>query len=322
MMVAQQDSLETAYGELSALLAEDSLPVVPTVAWKGYTTVDTLHPGECYIMPFPDDSLEEETACIDLPAMLERTYFSQRDPLLPTGLPYRSMGVVGTPVPYTVRADNTLTILLLLCFVMFIVSVAHSKHFLLKQLKDFFWFSQPANAGSEGSGELRFMVFLSLVNVLVLSVSSYLLATDSVAQAIVARAGVTFVAISFAAFTAYFFLKWMAGTLVNTVFFGVKKNLQWMTLQLQVAALQGVLLFPMLALQIYFDFSGENAIIYICFVLFLNKILTFYKTFQIFFQGNGLYLQTFLYFCALEIAPLLAFYGAGLAIIDFVKVNF
>ena len=321
-MVAQQDSIETAYGEFSALIAEDSLLGVPTVSWRGYTSVDTLRPGECYIMPFPEDSLTDGSLGIDLPAMLENTYFSQRDSLLPTGLPYRSMGVVGTPVPYTVRADNTLTILLLLCFVLFIVSLAHSKHFLLKQLKGFFWFTQPANAGSEGSGELRFMTFLSLVNVLVLSISSYLLATNSVSQPIVARAGVTFVAILFAAFTAYFFLKWMVGTLVNTVFFGVKKNLQWIILQLQVAALQGVLLFPMLALQIYFDFSGKSAIIYICFVLFLNKILTFYKTFQIFFQGNGLYLQTFLYFCALEIAPLLAFYGAGLAIIDFVKINF
>ena len=94
-----------------------------------------------------------------------------------------------------------------------------------------------------------------------------------------------------------------------------------MALQLQVAALQGVLLFPMLTLQIYFDFSAENSIIYISVVLFLNKILTFYKSFQIFFKGNGLYLQTFLYFCALEIVPLLAFGGFGLTIIDLYKIN-
>ena len=75
-------------------------------------------------------------------------------------------------------------------------------------------------------------------------------------------------------------------------------------------------------LQIYFDFSTENALIYIGFVLFLNKILTFYKAYQIFFRGNGLYLQTFLYFCTLEIAPMLALGGAGLAIIDSVKINF
>ena len=321
-MVAQQDATETLFNE-SALfqMADSLLDMTTTTTGKAYVSVDTLHPGNCYIMPVPDDSLAKEPVDYDLLTLTRQTFFTGKDSLLPTDLPFHSYGVAGDPVPYTVRTDNMLTILLLFCFVLFIVSLAHSKNFLIRQLKDFFW-QQYYDNDSETSSELRFMVFLSFVNVLVLAISSYLLVTDAIASSFNMQAGLALVGVIFAVFVCYYFLKWTVGSIVNMVFFGVKKNLLWMRLQLQVSALECVLLFPMLALQIYFDFSNENALFYIGVVLFLNKIITFYKSFIIFFQGNGLYLQTFLYFCALEIAPLLAFCGAGLAIIDLIKINF
>ena len=323
MIIAPQDAQESLYDEFSAQLLEDALTELHPKVWKGYVQADTLRPGECYIMPFPEDSVPENILGDDLQDIVSNTFFTEKNPDLPTNLPYRSDGVAGDPVPYTVRGDNSLTILLLLCFVLFVVSLAHSKHFLAKQLKDFFW--PAANDhydGSESSGELRFMVFLSLVNALVLAISTYLLSSNAIDQKVIESTGVMLIAIFFASFTSYYCLKWLVASIVNLTFFGGKKSLQWMTLQLQVTALEGVLLFPVLALQIYFDFSAENALIYIGLVLFLNKILIFYKAYQIFFKGNGLYLQTFLYFCSLEIAPMLALCGAGLAIIDTIKINF
>ena len=332
-MIAPQDSIGTLYDDFSSSLLEEALLELQPKTWRGYAKPDTLHPGECYIMPFPDDTVPANVIGTNLQSVLRETTFSSKDSLFPTDLPYRSLAEPGDPVPYTVRGDNSLTILLLLCFVLFIVSLAHSKHILAKQMKDFFWPARNDSADSGSGGELRFMVFLSLVNSLVLAISSYLLGSDitglNIAEQnvaalsfIPANSGLMIIFLLFTAFTVYYALKWLVATMVNLTFFGVKKNLQWMTLQLQVTALQGVLLFPILALQIYFDFSTENALIYIGFVLFLNKILTFYKAYQIFFRGNGLYLQTFLYFCTLEIAPMLALGGAGLAIIDSVKINF
>jgi hypothetical protein len=322
-MIAPQDSIRTTlYDEFSSQLLEDALLQLHPKVWKGYVKADTLHPGECYIMPFPEDSVREVGIGPDLQEIASHKFFTDRDYLQPTSLPYRSLGVAGDPIPYTVRGDNSLTILLLLCFVLFVVSLAHSKHILAKQLKDLFWPTGHDNDNSEGGGELRFMVFLSLVNALVLAISTYLLASDIVGQNIIVGSGVMIIAYLFASFTAYYCLKWLLATIVNLTFFGVKKNLQWMTLQLQVTALQGVLLFPILALQIYFEFSAKNVLLYIGLVLILNKILTFFKSYQIFFSRNGLYLQTFLYFCSLEIAPMLALGGAGQAIIDSIKINF
>ena len=318
-MVNQQDATGDFFGESALIQLADSLfdtSMMP--AGRKYADVDTLRPGNCYIMPLPDDSVAETSADYDLLTLTCHTFFASRNPLLTTDLPFRSYGVAGDPVPYSVRADNMLNILLLFCFVLFIVSLAHSRNFLARQLKDFFWPLHHDDMEGETGGGMRFTLFLSLVNALVLAISSYLLLTDTVTANIILQAGIGLVGVIFAVFVSYYCVKWMVGAIVNLVFFGVKKNLQWMTLQLQVSALEGVLLFPMLALQIYFDFSNENALFYIGGVLFLNKIITFYKSFKIFFQGNGLYSQTFLYFCALEIAPLLAFGGAGLAIIDLI----
>jgi len=83
-----------------------------------------------------------------------------------------------------------------------------------------------------------------------------------------------------------------------------------------------MLFFPAVLVQVYFDLGIENVIYYYVLVLFLAKILTFYKSWAIFFRQSGVYMQTFLYFCALEIAPLLGFAAALWWIADLLKINF
>lgn len=277
-----------------------------------------------YVMAFPADSMESQAHVVQpMESIAAKSLYNPLKLEIPYTLGYSTgNGVAGNPVPYRLRNDSPLTILFLLCLLFFILSLAHSKPFLARQLKNILRKPSLINDNGESGGEHSIMVLLSVVNALVLSIITCLLVSSTIAQDILLQFGLLFISASFAGFLLYFCVKWIVGSFVNLVFFGVKKNLHWMALQLQVSAYEGILLLPMLALQIYFDFSVENALIYISIVLFLNKIITFYKSFQIFFQGNGLYLQTFLYFCALEIVPLLAFGCAGLAIVDLIEINF
>ena len=81
-----------------------------------------------------------------------------------------------------------------------------------------------------------------------------------------------------------------------------------------ISSMEGVLLFPALLLQAYFQFPVQN-VVYYCFgAVILIKLLTFYKSYIIFFSQKGLYLQNILYFCALEMVPLFSLWG-GLAVI-------
>ena len=286
-----------------------------------------LHPGDNFIMPMPEDSAEAGGHARydvggELSRVMKQNFFTSKDSTLRTDLPYRSYGVAGDPIPYTVRGDNAITILLILCFIFFVVSVAHSKQFIMKQIKGFFFVSHSSDSNTETGGELRFQVFLAIVDSLVLAIGSYLLATRAMTTEFMFQTDLVLIAWFFAVFVSFFGVRWLIGTVVNMVFFDVKKNLQWIKAQLLLTACEGVLLFPMLLLQVYFDFSAKNAIYYFGFVLILNKLLTFYKCWLIFFRQNGLFLQNILYFCALEIAPLLAFGGAWLALIDYLKINF
>ena len=112
-----------------------------------------------------------------------------------------------------------------------------------------------------------------------------------------------------ALFAGYFLSKWLMHLMVDPVFFGSKKTIQLFKVQLFITACSTALTLPLVMLLVFFDLSVEKCTFYFCAILILNKILTFYKCWFIFFRQNGFFLQTFLYFCALEITPLLAFCG-------------
>jgi hypothetical protein len=43
--------------------------------------------------------------------------------------------MAGIPIPYTMRADNIITLILLLCFIISVVSMANSWPFVVRQAK-------------------------------------------------------------------------------------------------------------------------------------------------------------------------------------------
>ena len=91
---------------------------------------------------------------------------------------------------------------------------------------------------------------------------------------------------------------------------------------LYITSVEGVLLFPLVVVWTYFDFPIQNAVIYVIFVLSIVKILKLFKCFLIFFRQNVVKLQIILYFCTLEIIPLLLFWGALVFTANSLKINF
>jgi hypothetical protein len=114
----------------------------------------------------------------------------------------------------------------------------------------------------------------------------------------------------------------LAYTMVNSVFFDGKRNGQFLRSLLLLVATQGILFYPVVLLLVYFDLSIQTVVYYFLIVLFLGKIVVFYRAYVIFFRQNVFLLQIFLYFCALEIIPLLSLWGGLAMIVDQLKVNF
>ena len=216
---------------------------------------------------------------VSLPVYYEENYFSG-DSLLHPEIKGGRHGVSGDPVPYTMRDDDIITGLLLLCFILVVVALSNSRRFIVRQLKDFLYVPHSGiSAITETTSEVRFQFFL------VLQTSHQL----------------------------YMF--------VNPVLLDYKKNLQWMKSALFITSTEGVLLLPVVLLQVYFDLEIQSVVIYFIVVLILVKILTFYKCYFIFFRKAGVILQIILYFCALEIVPIAALWGALVITGNHLKIN-
>lgn len=232
-------------------------------------------------------------------------------------------GVAGDPVPYTIRGDNTLTALLIGCFIIAMLAFAGTRRFAARQAKLFFRDTKndPADY-SETTAEARAQVFFVLMTCLLLAIISFIYTLERVADTFILSSQYQLVAIFFGIYVAYFGIKMLVYRAVNSVFFGNRKSVVWLKSQLFATSTEGVALFPLVLLMSYFDLSMQKAIVYVAFVIILVKILLLYKSFMVFFKQKNFFLQIFLYFCALEIMPLLALWGVLVNVVDYLKINF
>jgi hypothetical protein len=86
--------------------------------------------------------------------------------------------------------------------------------------------------------------------------------------------------------------------------------------------MESVVFLPAVLLLAYSNMTEENIVIYFVVVLIFVKIMTFFKCYVVFFRRNVVKLQIILYFCALEMVPLLAFWGALDFVTNSLKINF
>ena len=230
-------------------------------------------------------------------------------------------GAMGTPRPYAVRTDNVLTASLILCFVVFVVALSRQGWLLARQAKDFFR-TRHDDTDDSMRPHLGFHLFMVLVCCHLLAIGSYVFATQVLHYDFRLEPQPLVVPIYFGLFIAYFLLKWMVYGFVNSVMFGRRARHRWTQAFLLLVAFEAILLYPLILLLVYFDINAENATFWFLGVIILGKLLTFYKAFCIFFREKTLSLQIFLYFCTLEITPLLALGGIWLMITNQLRVNF
>lgn len=277
------------------------------------TRPDTLHlPGQPIGKSYRDFSL---------PQYYRESFFSE-DSLFHPELTGGRLGVAGDPVPYTIAGDNLITSLLLGCFFLAAIALAQSRRFIARQAKNFF-FVQRGNTTemTETSGELRFQLFLVLQTCLLFALGWFFYTRSYVASTFIIEQ-YQIIGIFAGIFAAYFLVKLIAYFFTGWVFFDRKKNEQWLKSYLFLFSMEGLILFPMVMLQAYINLPLKSALIYAVFVVFVIRILSIYKVYIIFFRRKGLFLQIFLYFCALELMPLGALVEILAIVNNYLKINF
>ncbi|MBQ7420911.1 MAG: DUF4271 domain-containing protein [Prevotella sp.] len=231
-------------------------------------------------------------------------------------------GVAGDPVPYTVANDHMVTSLLLGCFILAVLAFSIARDFIFRQAKNFFYMPRRVADMAETATERRFQYFLILQAALLLGISYYIYTRAYMGRNFFLDSQLAVVGIFAGVFAVYFFLKGILYHIVDWVFFERKKNEQFWRSQLFLIAVEGIVLFPLVMLQIYFNLSMPVVLVCALFVIVLVKILTFYKAFVIFFKRTAFFLQIFLYFCALEMMPLAALWGILTMTSDYLEIKF
>ena len=248
--------------------------------------------------------------------------FLADDTLYHPELAHEPFGMAGDPVPYNISNDNIISSFLLGCFILSLLAFAISKNFVVQQIKDFFHIPRREDIKTPTSGEVIALLFFALQNCLMLAMAYFFYVKTYVADTFIFAEEYLFIGLIFLILFVYTFLKYPLYTMVNYTFFNGKNNGQWTHTMLILSAIEGALLFPAILFQSYFDSSPQYIIFYAVFVLVLVKILTFYKCYVIFFRKNGLFLQIILYFCTLEIIPLLALWGILGIITNALTINY
>ena len=274
---------------------------------------DTLH--------LPGHDVPRDLRKVDIPQYYQENYFS-KDSLYHPELSGGRYGVAGDPVPYSFLNDSIVTSVLIICFLIYSVALSQISNFMIRQSKNFFYTPNTDYKISETGNEIKFQMLFVCITSILIALLYYFYSTNYIADTYIFSSEYSLLGIYTGIIFSYFLIKTLLYTVVNNIFFDNKKNLQFIGSTLFITSLEGALLFPLVLLMAYFNFSARNAIYYCIFILALAKITTFYKTYTIFFRQNSLNLQIILYFCALEMTPLFVLWSGLTVITDLLKVNF
>ncbi|MCI2086891.1 MAG: DUF4271 domain-containing protein [Prevotella sp.] len=286
-----------------------------------------IHPGKVHWSTMPDtlhlpgQVAGKSVKNVVLPTYYKESFFS-RDSMFHPELPGGRLGVAGDPVPYTIAGDDLLTVLLLACFILAMVAFAKCRSFFYHQAKNFFFPPRmEQTAMTETSNEFRYQFFFILQTCLLFALTFFLY-TRSVFGDTFAISRYKIIGIYTVVLAGYFFVKGLAYWFINWIFFDKRKNEQWFHAYFFLISTEGVVLFPMIMLMAYFRLPLQTGMIYALIVVVLFKLLTFYKAFIIFSQRISAIVQNILYFCTLEVIPMLVLWGIWEMIGNDMKITF
>lgn len=225
-------------------------------------------------------------------------------------------GVEGELLPEFMGANDWVTGIILACFLMMAYALAVGKNFLLQWMHDFFLTRERSSIfNQETAGDVHCRFFLLLQTCLLVAV---LLCHRQYAEA--SPFGIPLsLLVCVSLLFAFGLGKVCLYGVVDWIFFNNSKNALWVESYLFVYALSGIFLFPLVLLVVYLGLPPMATAIY-CLILFVfANLLLVYKCFSIFFNKNYGVFYLIVYFCTLEILPVLVL-GKGMGLINNIKI--
>ena len=225
-------------------------------------------------------------------------------------------GMQGEPLPYLLRADWPVTAILFFCFFLIVYAIRNGEKYLYQRFKNFFRQKSRSGLFDDSSGtDSRYTLALTSVYCISCGVFVYGYFSAAHLRMFHTVPHQLLLGIYLSSIFLLICLKWISYQFVNWIFFEKSKNARWTSAYFDLLGGFGLILFPVTLLVVYFDLNTYISQVIILSIIACSKILLFYKSVRNFFnQFHGIF-HLILYFCALEIVPLL-FLWKGLEYIN------
>lgn len=232
-------------------------------------------------------------------------------------------GFEGTPIPYSPRTDDAISLTLLACFFLSSIALSRGKKFLSQQVKDFVLHRERASIfDSSTAADVRYLLVLILQTCVLSGITFFNYFHDTCPALVSHVSPLLLQGIYVGLCLAYFLLKWLAYMFLGWVFFDKNRTNIWLESYSALIYYVGFALFPFVLFLVYFDLSFTNLIIIGFIILIFAKILMFYKWVKLFFHQFSELFFLIVYFCALEIIPCLLLYQGMIRINNILLIKF
>ena len=232
-------------------------------------------------------------------------------------------GFEGTPISYSPRTDDAISLTLLACFFLSSIALARGKRFLSQQVKDFVLHRERTSIfDSSTAADMRYLLVLVLQTCVLAGITFFNYFHDTCPALMNHVSPLLLLGIYVGFCLAYFLLKWLLYMFLGWTFFDENRTNIWLESYSTLIYYAGFALFPFVLFLVYFDLSLINLIVIGSIILIFAKILMFYKWIKLFFhQFSGL-LLLIVYFCALEIVPCLLLYQGMIQMNNILLIKF
>jgi hypothetical protein len=210
----------------------------------------------------------------------------------------------GIPLPYQLRTDSAVILLLLVCFVLTSSVLARGRKFMVQKAKHFF----SSGSRSTFSGELpasdgRYTMVLVVQTCMLVGLFIYDYFSDHSPLLFERVPRWMLLGGYILAAVLFFALKGFVYALVNAVFFTPVQCKAWQSAYFNVIAATGLLLYPVALVLVSVGIPLQILPFLYAIVIIITKILFFYKSISTFFNSFRCSVHLILYLCALEIIP-------------------
>lgn len=222
--------------------------------------------------------------------------------------------------PYAMNRDSYIALIVITCLLFSSYIYARTNKILIQLFKDFILHREHTSVlRNTTTNELRFLVLLIGQTCVLVAICCYALSIYNNPALLDSNSSLALIGIYTLCNISYIVFKWFIYHYIGYTFFDKEKSSIWSESYFTLIYYSGFILFPICLVIVYLQINATSALILCLIPLVVVKLLILYKAIKLFCIRYLYILLFILYFCTLEIMPLLIF-CKGISILNKVLI--